>query len=650
MTKQTNNQNKNNRKSNNKKTGKSNSSEKGNFAGFLGFISNGITPYIIIVIIISGVYFQTTSYGLTGLDDDLILKNVKSIITKDNIMESFKTDAILSYNGGEFYRPIQGLSFIFDAKTGNTNLFYFHFTNFFIHIIACCLLLFLLILLGFDRKISFFLTLIFSSHPFFNQAVIWLPSRGDLLVSMFGLISFISYIKFSKTKNYLFFLLNILSFFLAVYSKEIAVLLPAIFVLYDLLNDKKVKKLINANKIILIISWLVIIATYIFMRADVVKVSLNSDRFGLKAFIHNLPVIPEFLSKFVFPFNLNVLPEFNLIPVITGLLIMALFVYLLIKQKNIFDNFAYLFIGWFILFTVTAMFFRHEHLDNAYDYLEHRAYMPLMGFVMLISSIRLNKKTRNLSIMIYLLVFIVFTGITLSRANIFKDSQSFYSSAIEKGTKVVLAYNNRGLFRHDAGDKAGAQQDYNRAIELKPDYAIAFNNRGNNNKDLGNIQAALQDYNKAIYFDPNYSEAYNNRANIKDDLGDEEGSMQDYNRAVSLKPDYTNAILNRGGLFLKLKNYNSALSDFKKVLELSPDNYGALNNFGVIYEIQGNLAEASKYYERVLNLYPNNINAIRNAGVIRLKSGDKNGACEIWKKAAQSGSKECKDLMEQFCK
>ena len=48
----------------------------------------------------------------------------------------------------------------------------------------------------------------------------------------------------------------------------------------------------------------------------------------------------------------------------------------------------------------------------------------------------------------------------------------------------------------------GALDDYNKAIEINPQYAKAFNNRGIAKHDLGDKQGALEDYNKAIELNP----------------------------------------------------------------------------------------------------------------------------------------------------
>ena len=654
---------------------------KDSFLKFLHFITNGINPYLIITLLIFGVYFPILSFGLTNLDDEKILHNANSLTIKSNPLESFSTDAMLSHQSDEFYRPMQGLSFIMDANLSNTDPFYFHLTNLLLHIINCCFLFYLMCLLNSKKIVPFFLTLIFSTHPLFNQAVIWLPSRGDLLVSLYSLISVIAFIKYSDFKNYTFFFINIFTFFLAVYSKEIALLLPVIFLSYYYLKVKNTRKLFTAGNISLIGIWFLIILTYLLMRHNIVKVILNPDQFGLNPFIHNLPVIPEFLSKFLIPFNLSVLPEYNIISIIIGIVVIISLLLYVIKFKN--DNIIFLYIGWFIILTVTAMFYRHEHLEHGYDYLEHRSYLPLMGIIMLLASFRYNQKKLKFYVYPLIAILIIFTGITISRSSVFNNPETFYTSVINKGTQVALAYNNRGNYYYYIHKIKDAAQDFNRAIELKPDYANAYNNRGIIKNDLGDfknaivdynlaikfknkyaeafnnrgvskynsgdISGAKQDYDNAVKYNPDYAEAYNNIGVATSDLGDNISSLKYYSKAIELKSNYGEAYNNRGLAKIDLRDYNSGKDDFIRATEINPQNFFAFNNLGVCFNNLNEYAKAIPEFEKSIKINSRFAEAWKNLGISKYKINDKNGACFAWEKATELGNKDCRRFLDDYC-
>ena len=185
-------------------------------------------------------------------------------------------------NTGYFYRPVQLISLMLDSNISNSGFFFYHLSNLLIHLTTCCLLFYLLILFKADKFKALLCSLIFLAHPLFNQAVIWVPARGDLLVAMFGLLSFIFLIKFYNSKNYIFLAANLITFFLAVFTKEIAILFPVIFVLYYLItfsNQKlNIKGLFSVDNIFAYIIWAITIAIYFILRMDVVKFSLPSSQ------------------------------------------------------------------------------------------------------------------------------------------------------------------------------------------------------------------------------------------------------------------------------------------------------------------------------------------------------------------------------------
>ena len=113
------------------------STKKGKLTDFLNFITKGITPYLIISVIVFGVYFQTLSYGFIGFDDDTIInRNIVNINNTSVIKEAFTRDAFFTHEMG-YYRPLLTLSFIFNKATTGDNLFYFHLTNLILHLILC---------------------------------------------------------------------------------------------------------------------------------------------------------------------------------------------------------------------------------------------------------------------------------------------------------------------------------------------------------------------------------------------------------------------------------------------------------------------------------------------------------------------------------
>jgi len=99
-------------------------------------------------------------------------------------------------NGNDFYRPLQSITFIMDAAISGTDPSSYHLTNIILHWMAVCSFLGLLLVLGVNRRFSFFIALLYAVHPLFVQAVAWIPGRGDLLLCLFRLLAFIALVQF----------------------------------------------------------------------------------------------------------------------------------------------------------------------------------------------------------------------------------------------------------------------------------------------------------------------------------------------------------------------------------------------------------------------------------------------------------------------
>lgn len=146
-----------------------------------------------------------------------------------------------------FYGPIQGLTYIIDYTLGNGSALPFHLTNLLIHLLTCVSLFYLLKILNFERVVSFLLTVLFAVHPIFNQTIAWIPSRGDLLIGLFGVLSVITFLRYFEAvrntgakesgKKWLWLIAHSFAFWMTDFSKETAILFPLLFVLIHYPRD-----------------------------------------------------------------------------------------------------------------------------------------------------------------------------------------------------------------------------------------------------------------------------------------------------------------------------------------------------------------------------------------------------------------------------
>lgn len=518
-------------------------------------------PYLLLFLASLILYKHTFDYPLDKLDESPILvKNMAFLKNGSNVGEAVKRDALMCRDGSDFYRPVQNLSFMLDTHISNGNTDAFHIDNFLQHFLTCSLIFYLLILLQVNNLLALLLSLFFCVNPLFTHAVVWIPSRGDLLVALFGVASIIFFIRYFNTVNKIFIPASVIAFCIAMFSKETAILIPVIIAAYIRFNDKK--RMRSMPVIFLFISYALVVAIYLYAR-KVVLTGTSGDEFGVMPLIKNLCTIPEFVAKFFLPFNLSTAPVYSVFSTTTGIVLIIAWVGLLYKLKEKI-NFSLAIFGliWFILFTVPGMMHR-LHIGNlGYDYLEHRSYLPAVGFVILLASFQnivLNKK-----FLLLILLIPLYAIITYFYSLNYENAIHFYTVAIEKNPKAAMSYYNRGIARDTANDLRGALDDFDKSIMYRTDYPESYYARGYVRSRMQMYSEAVNDYMKVIEYNPKHAEAYNNMGALKNECKDYEGAIKSFDKALEINGSFANAYFNRGIAKINSGDTEGACKDWKK--------------------------------------------------------------------------------------
>ena len=94
-----------------------------------------------------------------------------------------------------------------------------------------------------------------------------------------------------------------------------------------------------------------------------------------------------------------------------------------------------------------------------------------------------------------------------------------------------------------------------------------YNNRGLLYFQNGQFVNALADYNTALQLNPRLAKIYNNRANCYASLGRRMEALYDYETALDLNPANTHARINQGITFRELEMYEHAIETFDLALQ-----------------------------------------------------------------------------------
>ncbi len=136
-------------------------------------------------------------------------------------------------SGSIAYRPVLSLTYFLDVKLWGDKAGGLHGTNLLLHLLNTILIFLLLSEFFISPQAAFVAAILFSAHPVQSEAVAAIGYRADLLVVFFSLLSLGCWCIFRRQGAGLWAAGAVAVFFLAIFSKETALFLPLMFILYD---------------------------------------------------------------------------------------------------------------------------------------------------------------------------------------------------------------------------------------------------------------------------------------------------------------------------------------------------------------------------------------------------------------------------------
>lgn len=518
-----------------------------------------LKPYLWLTLIGCAVFAPTLFFGFTYLDDNvLILDNLNFLSNFGNIFKIFNQDVFFVLHGATaYYRPIYTLSFMLNAFIGGAEPFVYHLTNLALHLTAVNLVYYFFKKLGLKQTLAFIGTLVFAVHPLVTATVAWMPGRNDSLAAIFILASLIFFVKFWATGKWSQVLGHGVFFALALFSKEVALVIVPVAGCYVWLLTKDKYAWRKASQMIAI--WApALIAWFILRGLALTKPMAYTLGAGLKSLWVNAPAIIQFLGKIIFPFNLSVTPIIRDMTFVYGwlaLVILGALIFIGLKQNRSYWRPCLFGLLWFLIFLLPS-FIRPDGAVLA-DFIEHRVYLPLFGILFLLiknpvwEKVNFSKKY-ILGLWLGLILFL--SGLTFFYQQNFRNRLVFWQSAVKNSPHYPLARRNLGAMYYFEKNFAGALAEDQEALKLNPTEPMVHNNMGVILMNQGRLAEAAAQFLAELKINPNYDNSLFNLGLVYFNQNKKMDAAILWEQTIKINPNYWDAYR---GLVIYYQNINN---------------------------------------------------------------------------------------------
>ncbi|MBL0311634.1 MAG: tetratricopeptide repeat protein [Holophagaceae bacterium] len=582
---------------------------------------------ILLVVLATGLVYSNSLYGGFLYDD------IYDILENTSIQKLLPLkDVFMIDRGGRMNilnRPIVNLSFAISYAMGGWKPFYFHLMNLFIHI-SSTLALFGIVHRGLSlpklkRKygssiplLSMLIATVWAIHPLQTESVTYITQRFESLMGCFALISFYCAIRVADSPYPIrWSLLSALSCLLALGSKEVAVSIPILILLFDRAfmagSFKEAWRIRRPLYLGLLVAW----CCFGWVQIE----AQGRDQwagFGLampwwKYALSQLGVILHYLRLVVWPHPLCIdyrwLPANTLGQILPGAIVvgglLAGTVFSLFRKPGV----GFFGAAFFMILAPTSSFMPIADLA-----VEHRMYLPLAPVIafIFISGYHLIQTIQGQQWISWARLRVLLIGII----------------AMMIACLGILTY----LRNVDYYNQFNIWEDTVRKVPNNP---RAHLNYGSALKKEGFFDAAIVEYKKAIELAPRIPMAYTNLGSIYSELGEIDTSLDYLIKAVNLDPENPKYIRNLGVVLVKKKAYEDSLICFEKSVQLSPTYAPGYASMGEVYFIKKDYKKSISNFKQAIKINPGEFKYHWGIAISYLESGEEAAAADAFKKALQ---------------
>jgi len=563
--------------------------------------------------------YQPAWHGGFIWDDDAYVTNNELLTAPDGLRRIW-----FSLDSPSQYFPLVYTMFRFERAWWGLSPTGYHVINLVLHIANALILWSLLARLRVPG--AWLAGAIFALHPVQVETVAWITERKNVLMGLFFLLTIRAWVEFvdKQTKHrWFFYVLALLLYALALFSKTTACTLPAALLLILWLQGRR----INQRQLVQLVPFVVLA-----LGMGLLTVWWERYHQGTRGPLFAISP-PErlliasraiwfYLGKLFWPSNLTFiyprwivspthLLEYAWLAALGGLCAVISFARKYVGRSL---EVAALFfvatlspvLGFIMLYT-----FRYTFVADHYQYLASIGPIALAsaGITTLAASF---KKSRHSIFGAAVCIVAALAVFTWRQSTMYADIEALWRTTIARNPGCWMAHNNLGIVLSQKGDIDEAIAHYRKTLEMSPDFADADYNLGNALLQKGEIDAAIVHCQRAVAIQPNDPEAQIALGNALLQKGLIDESIVHYQKALAIRPYYVTAHYNLSSAFLKKGEIDKAILHCQAVLSIQPEHAEAHTTLAAALLRKGEIGSAIEQYKKALEIAPRSVPALNN--------------------------------------
>ncbi|HEY4510070.1 MAG TPA: tetratricopeptide repeat protein [Candidatus Paceibacterota bacterium] len=535
-------------------------------------------------------------YGTT-LQNGFVHDDIGQVVRNEHV-QSFShlpkvvTSCIWKFELGDcitYYRPMQSLSYLLTYQI-SSNPFVFHLVQLLYFAAAVFTVFSLVYILSKHVLLALLSSLFFLIHPINTEAVNWISSLPDIAYTLFVALAFSFYVSYVRSlkkvslgernlktayrkffeslrsfsrarllqlaKDHRKLLFVSLCYFLAMLSKEPAILLPLLFLFFDAFITKiPWRGFLHPAFAGRYILFGIPLLLYGAMRMAVLEgFGSGSGYYGTFSLAERVyafvTLFGQYLGKFFMPYPLNFYYPFAkssnflspvfLLSLFALIAFAAFFVWTLKTRRHLVG----LFLLWFLVFLSPVLVALNSVGENVFS--ERYLFGPSVGFAFLLAygfvqALQFKKNIyQKYAIGAVIVLTAVSWAVVFERNKDWKDDLALYTKTLEQNPRAYAIQRNLAVELTEKERYEEAIEQLQAIVSSNPgwaDIAKVYNNLGDVYRLQGDYEKALEAYEKSAEVSGNKDyRAFNNMGAVRFEQGEYLRSLLSLCKAVQLDP------------------------------------------------------------------------------------------------------------------